>query len=158
MKLVDINKAVVVWGPISQEGLKILKKEGHLVVVAENRPSLLGLYHNLPLLKEADIETVYCTDNTLGFLFDKGKVFKTYLFYRDKSQEGLIGMCGSLYIVLLSKLHKIPLTTMVAGKVRIENSDKSAATLRGKDFVLEENTQDYIIEADDELVEWEVLA
>ena len=151
MKLEDIKRAVIIWGAVSPEGISELEKEP-LVIVAENRPFLLGLKHNIPLLREAGINFLYCTDNVLGFLLYKGKIEKTYLFYREKSEKGLIGTCGSLYIYLLSKLHNVPLKVMTGGEIDLVNSDKDASTLGGKDFILQDKGCGCIIEANDELI------
>ena len=151
MKLEDIKRAVIIWGAVSSEGISELKKEP-LVIVAENRPFLLGLKHNIPLLREAGINFLYCTDNIPGFLLYKGKIEKTYLFYREKSEQGLIGVCGSLYMGLLSKLHNVPIKFMAGSKIDLVNSDKDASTLGGRDFVFQNYKKMCIIGSDEELI------
>ena len=151
MKLEDIKRAVIIWGAVSPEGISELKKES-LVIIAENRPFLLGLKHNIPLLKGAGINFLYCADNVLGFLLYKDKIKKTYLFYREKSKEGLTGVCGSLYIYLLNKLHNVPLKFMAGGEIDFASLDKNVSTLGGRDFILQGKGCGCIIEANNELI------
>jgi len=80
VKLNALKNLILIWGPLSEEAAQELKKEGSLVLVAENRPSLLGLKHNIPILKKEQVDFVYCTDNALGFLFYKQKIKKTLIF------------------------------------------------------------------------------
>jgi len=44
-----VENAVLIWGPVSSEGINYLRFQGKEVVVCENRPYLLGLRHNHPL-------------------------------------------------------------------------------------------------------------
>ncbi|MBN2119834.1 MAG: hypothetical protein JW734_02095 [Candidatus Omnitrophica bacterium] len=157
MKLVNAGKFILVWGPVSQEGLEELKREGLPVLVPENRPFLLGLKHNIPLFKESNINFVYCTDNMLGLLFYKGKIKKTFLFYRESDEQALAGICGSLYVALLSKLHNVRVEILNEAKVDLDRLDVDASSLEGKNFILQENKEEYIIENDYELVEWGLL-
>ena len=157
MKLADINNAVLVWGALSEQGIESLKKEGKSVIVAEGRPYLIGINYNIPLLKKEKIDFIYCVDNTLGLLFYKKKIAKTFLFYKEKKENGLLGPCGSLYAALLSKLHKINIEIFSQGAADLTILDKNSAILGGKPFILEEDKNSYIIEANDELVPAEAL-
>jgi methylthioribose-1-phosphate isomerase len=114
MKLDALKQAVLVWGPLSEEAVKRLKTQGSPILVAECRPSLLGLKHNLPLLKKAAVDFVYCTDNSLGLLFYKKKINKTLIF-------GGKGVSGSLYAALLSKIHNIPLEIIAPGPIGLND-------------------------------------
>lgn len=157
MKLNDIRKAVVVWGVISQEGIRTLKSTGSCVIVPEQRPHLVGLMHTIPLLKKEGIDFIYCNDNTLGLLFYKGKIERTYLFCKVLSDNGIWGTNGSLYLSLLSKLHGIAVEVFLGADWNPEGSDKDVSTLGGKDFVLEKNKENHIIGGYPEFIEWEVL-
>jgi methylthioribose-1-phosphate isomerase len=158
MKLESINKKIlVVWGAISFTGLSEIRQRGNLVMVPENRPFLLGVKHNIPLLKREGIGFIYCPDNALGLLFYKEKIERTLLFYCEKNEKGIKGICGSLYITLLSKLHKVPVEIIEETEVEWLSLDKDAATLEGKNFVIAENREEYIIKAEKEVVPWEIL-
>lgn len=152
MKLSEIDKAIILWGLPSQDGLSEIKQDESLIVVPEQRPSLLGLTYTLPLLKSKGIKCFYCPDNVLGFLFYQGKIKKTYLFFKDKNDKGIIGTCGSLYVSLLSKLHNVELKIMPAAKASENAADKDASTLGGQDFIFQKNKQDYIVEASEEVI------
>jgi len=156
MKLDSISKATLIWGMISQEGLVHLKEEKSLVIVPENRPYLIGLKHNAPLLKKENIDFVYCCDNVLGLLFYKGKIEKTLLFYKELNQNGVTGICGSLYAALLSKLHNIPIKIAPQRRCEIEFLDADASSLGGNLF-LEDRQDNCIIRAGDEVIETELL-
>lgn len=157
MKLADINNAVLIWGPVSEQGLSYLKKEAKLAVVAENRPYLTGLLHNAPLLKKEGIGFVYCNDSALGLLFYKKKISEAIIFCKEEKNKGVKGFSGSLYAALLAKLHKVAVKVLPAGRFDAGALDKDARTLGGKTFILEQGKSDYIIEAEDELVTQEVL-
>lgn len=157
MKLTDINNAILVWGLLSEEGVESLKKENKPVIIAEGRPYLTGINHNAPLLKKEKVNFIYCTDNTLGLLFYKGKIAKTFLFYKEEKENGLTGPCGSLYAALLSKLHKVGIKAFLQGAAGFRALDKNPAALGGKPFILEENENSYIIDASDEFIPREVL-
>lgn len=156
MKLNDIESLVLVWGAISEAVLGQLKKEASLILVPENRPFLLGLKHNIPLLERENIDYLYCTDNMLGLFFYKGKIRKTLIFYKE-AREKIIGFCGTMYVSLLSKLHHVDIQYVRQDKLSFNFSDKDASTLGGKNFILEENKQTYIIEPYNELVDEEAL-
>ena len=157
MKLTESKEMIAIWGPVSQAAIAELKQSKSLILIPEHRPFLLGLKHNLPLLKSEGVDLMYCNDNVLGLLFYKGKIKETLLFYKEKKEDGLICICGSLYVSLLSKLHNVPIKTFLQNNVDFSLLDKGASTLEGKDFVLEENKENYIIEASDEFLPQEVL-
>lgn len=156
MRLAEIDKVILVWGIISQESIGQIKAENSLVAVPENRPFLVGLRHNIPLLKTAKINFFYCTDNMLGFLFYKDKIKKTLLFYKELKPEGIKGICGSLYVALLSKLHSVPIKIIPEGEFNFEDSDLDASTLEGKCFISKED-KNLVVEPKDELIGWEIL-
>jgi len=157
MKLADINNAVLVWGPVSEQGLSCLKEKAKLVIVAENRPYLTGLLHNAPLLKKKGIDFVYCNDSALGLLFYKKKISEVVIFYKEEKDSGFLTYSGSLYAALLAKLHGVSVRLFPAEKLNTEVLDKDASALEGKTFILEENGSNYIIEAEEEFIGQEVL-
>lgn len=158
MKLEDINDALLVWGYISGSSLSRIKQQG-LVIVPEGRPYLTGLRHNVILLKKENIDFVYCTDNMLGLLFYKNKIKKTLLFYRKLNKNGVTGICGSLYVCLLSKLHNVPINITPQDNLEFSFPDRDCSTLSGNDFVpnLRAGIQDFIVKPEDEFIDQEVL-
>jgi len=133
----NIDKAVLIWGPVSKEGIDYLQFQRKQVVIPENRPYLLGLKYNKPLIEKAGLRFVYCTDNTIGHLLYKKAVREAVLFC--KKEEGIIkGLSGSLYVWLLARIHHIPVKLLQEGEVDLENFlDKDAGTLDGKKVVEE---------------------
>jgi methylthioribose-1-phosphate isomerase len=100
------------------------------------------------LLAKEGIDCVYCPDNALGLLF-----------YKQKIKRALIARgSGSLYVALLCKVHKVPFEVVEPGPVNREGLDRDAATLEGRNFILEVNKEEYIIEPDEELIDKEALA
>ena len=157
MKLIDIKNAILIWGAMSKEALSQMKEEDLLVLVPENRPYLLGLKHNIPLLKENNINFVYCTDNMLGILFYQERIKKVLLFYKGLKDGRAVGLCGSYYVALLGKLHNIPVEVQRGVDFDSSSLDNDVSTLGGKGFILEENKQDYVLKAKDEGILEEVL-
>ena len=155
MKLKQIKKAILIWGIVSQDGINQLKNEKELVVLPEMRPYLIGLLHNAPLLKKEGLEFVYCTDNMLGYLFYQNKIKKTVIFYKKLTPQGIMGVSGSLYVGLLSHLHKVPIKILPEGRATSNFKDFSAKTLLGKSFVLEKEY--FVVEPKEELVSYSVL-
>ena len=146
MELHALKEATLVWGPLSEEAVQRLKREGSVAVVAENRPSLAGLKHDLPLLAKEGIASVYCPDNALGLLFYKQKIRKAFISRGS----------GSLYAALLSKVHGVPFEVIEPGPVNVKDLDRDASTLEGRNFILEVDREEYIIEPDEELTDAEV--
>jgi methylthioribose-1-phosphate isomerase len=148
MKLNQIDKAILVWGPVSKEGLTYLKEQKELVVISENRPYMIGLRHNKPLLEREGIRFVYCTDNMLGILFYKKKVKEALLFYEKKEEGKILAICGSLYFYLLAKLHNVAIKFFLQEKIDFLNKD--ASCIDGLVFV---SDKDKIIKPEKEWVE-----
>ena len=157
MKLKNIQDATIIWGMATEEVVSQLKEDKNLVIVPENRPYLIGLKHNIPLLGSKNIEFIYCTDNTLGLLFYKNKIKKVVVFCKEIGNKGITGLCGSLYVALLSKLHDIPIEIYMQENSEVVFKDNDSATLAGKNFIMQEEKEGCIIEAKDEFIETEVL-
>jgi len=156
MILDEIDNCLLLWGVISKEGLRRIRND-QLVLVPENRPFLIGLRHNVPLLKKEQIRFVYATDNMLGLLFYKGKISKTLLFYRELKDDGIVAISGSLYVCLLSKLHGIPVDILAQGTLEHDFPDRDASSVGGKLLISGDDKEKYVIKADDELLEWEIF-
>jgi hypothetical protein len=156
MNLNQINNAVILWGAASAEGIEYAVKSGDLCITAENRPGLIGLKHNIPLLQKKNIRYCYCSDNTLGLLFYKRKIKETIIFYKENHDQGIVAVCGSLYVLLLSRIHGVKVTVFSQGKVTVDLPDTSAATLNGKSFVVSED-KPYVMVGNDEFIEWKEI-
>ena len=158
MKLKEFKKAVLIWGVLNTRRLAKIKQSAELVIVPENRPYLLGLKCNIPLLRTNGIPCFYCTDNMLGGIFYKNKIQRTFLFYKKETTEGAVGFCGSLYVALLSKLHGVPISAFLGGELSLKEKDENASILGRKEFVQVDNRkwiewpQDEIIRSEERRV------
>lgn len=155
MTLESINNATLVWGVPNKDALDTIKEKNYLVVVPEQRPTLLGL-RIVELFKEQGVKTVYCTDNTLGLLFYKKKIAKTFIFSLGCSDNGVIAQSGGLYVSLLSKLHGVPIEVCNQGKLDFLSRDKSALTIQGNNLVAQA-AENKAVMPEDEVIGWEVL-
>lgn len=156
MKLKEINKATLIWGLASREGLEDIKQGSSIIVVPENRPYMVGLKNNIPLLKEKGIDFIYCNDTSLGLLFYKEKIKETVIFFSQVVEEGIEAISGSLYVALLSKLHNVPIKIMEQGTSNIAFLDNDASTLEGN-LIVPKRDKECIIKADSEIIDEEVL-
>lgn len=156
MKLKDINNATLIWGIASAQGLRDIKENISTLVVAEGRPYMFGLKHNVPLLKEEGIDFIYCNDTSLGLLFYKEKIKETVIFYSQVVDSGIEAISGSLYVAMLSKLHKVPIRIMPQGISDTAFLDSDALTLEGN-LIVPKSDKECIIKADNEIIDEEVL-
>jgi len=154
MNLKAIDNALLVWGPVPDEALAHIHTTGWLVIVPEGRPFMTGLRHNAQKLKKAGIKFVYVNDNALGTLFDKGKISRTIIFYKEKNDKGIKGFCGTMYVAILSRLHGVAIELLPAKDFPPEGS---VETVGGKKYILKDNTQDSIVAAEDEIVDLKAL-
>lgn len=121
MRLNEIKDGLLLWGLPSRQGIAEIKKKmygerGVYVLVPEMRPSLLGLEVARKLTKER-IKHVYATDNMLGILFFKQKVKEVFFFYKDLTDRRFSGICGSLYVCLLARLHRVSIKPLQGEKM-----------------------------------------
>lgn len=154
MTLAQIDKALLVWGPVTDEALAHIHSTGWLVVVSEGRPFMTGLKHNIQKLKKAGIKFVYVNDNALGSLFGKNKISRTIIFYKGKNDKEIRGFCGTMYVAILSRLHNVKIELMPAKDMLLEGS---AEMLGGKKYILRDNVKDFTVAAEDETVALKVL-
>ncbi len=122
MRLEEMKEGLLLWGLPTRQGIAEIKKQvaatqGLYVLVPEMRPSLLGLEITKILTTEG-IEHVYATDNMLGILFYKDKIKEVLFFYKDLADRHFSGICGSLYVCLLARLHSVPIKTMQGEKMK----------------------------------------
>lgn len=152
MILKDINKAILVWGPISKQRLALLKEEKPLVIVPENRPYMIGIRHNIPILKKENIKFVYCNDNAMGLLFYKGKIAKTLVFVKEDKQQNIVGISGTNYVTILSRIHNVPVVTFNQDKAAFNLYIYDVSSLGEKSLITIENKTDVIIPPQDEVL------
>lgn len=155
MKVEELNSSVLIWGSLSAEGLQYLRgvtaKGNWRIVVPENRPSMIGLNHNIPLIKERGLSCVYCTDNMLGFLFYKRKINQVVISYNRMSDKEIVAGCGSLFVLCLARLHAVRVKFILQGDFDPSGFDKDASSLGGKSFVLSQDAA-FIQPALDEVI------
>ncbi|MCD6319411.1 MAG: hypothetical protein J7M03_01890 [Candidatus Desulfofervidaceae bacterium] len=158
MRLEEIKQLLLIWGMPSDRGIKELKaaiKEDKelSIFVPEMRPYLLGL-EIVKIFQRQGIPHSYGTDNRLGLLFYKRKIKETIFFYKSVNKKVFSGICGSLYVCLLSALHHVPIRTLKGGEINLTSLAKDASSLNGYIFL---KNQGAAIEAKDEDVPWEII-
>jgi len=121
MRLDEMKEGLLLWGVPACKGIKEIKERMQdnrdlYVLVPEMRPYLLGLEVARRLAKES-IKHLYATDNMLGMLFFKQKIKEVLFFYKDLIDKNFSGICGSLYVCLLARLHHVPIKTMQGEKI-----------------------------------------
>jgi len=121
MRLDEMKGGLLLWGVPTGKGIKEIKERTQdnrdlYVLVPEMRPYLFGLEVAGRLIKEG-IKHVYATDNMLGILFFKQKIKEVLFFYKDLIDKNFSGICGSLYVCLLARLHHVPIKTMQGEKI-----------------------------------------
>ena len=121
MRLNEMKEGLLLWGLPPRQGIAEIKKQiaaaqELYVLVPEMRPSLCGL-EVARRLAEENIRHVYATDNMLGFLFFKHKVKEVLFFYKDLTKQQFSGICGSLYVCLLARLHRVPIKPRQGEKI-----------------------------------------
>jgi hypothetical protein len=161
LKIRELDDLILIWGPLSKQGLFYLQEEelrrDLRVLVPENRPFMIGLMHNIPLLKKNGIRSVYCTDNMVGFLFYKRKISELLLFCKDVREKEMTGYCGSLFALLQAKLHGVGIRVFHQDEFLIEFADTDASTLSGKKFIAP--GQDHLVcRPEDERIEKDLVA
>jgi methylthioribose-1-phosphate isomerase len=116
-----MKEGLLLWGVPTGKGIKEIKERTQdnrdlYVLVPEMRPYLFGLEVARRLTEET-IKHVYATDNMLGMLFFKQKIKEVLFFYKDLIDKNFSGICGSLYVCLLARLHHVPIKTMQGEKI-----------------------------------------
>jgi hypothetical protein len=121
MRLDEMKEGLLLWGLPPRQRIAEIKKQvaeaqGLYVFVPEMRPSLLGLEVARRLAKE-NIKHLYATDNMLGILFFKQKIKEVLFFYKDLTDQKFWGICGSLYVCLLARLHHVSIKPLQGEKM-----------------------------------------
>jgi len=120
MRLSELQEGLLLWGLPSLQGIAVVKEkaradQGVYVLVPEMRPYLLGLTI-ANRLQEEGIKNVYATDNMLGILFYKRKIKEVIFFYKELTDHHAVGICGSLYVCLLARVHNVPIKPLQGEK------------------------------------------
>jgi hypothetical protein len=121
MRLNEMKEGLLLWGVPAGKGIKEIKErmQGNrdlYVLVPEMRPYLFGLEVARRLAEET-IKPVYATDNMLGILFYKRKIKEVIFFYKDLIDQNFSGICGSLYVCLLARLHHVSIKPLQGEKM-----------------------------------------
>jgi len=134
MDIDKLNNSLFIWGALEPAHLPRLLKYNGTVIIPEMRPYMIGLKHNLPLLKKQKISAVYCTDNMLGILLFKRKISEVVILYHQKREDGISAASGALYTAQLASLHGVKITLQPAGRLDYNTifKDHSAAVFCGK--------------------------
>jgi hypothetical protein len=151
MHLNQISYLSLIWGMPSKEGLGEIKAKSFLILVPEMRPYLLGLEVTKKLRKKG-IRHIYITDNMLGILFYKDKIKEVLFFYKEKNNNHFLGICGSLYVCLLAKLHQVSIKPLRGEKMELKDFDKDASTIDGYLF-----PKSVAIGANNEIIPLEII-
>jgi methylthioribose-1-phosphate isomerase len=155
MRLNEMKEGLLLWGIPAGKGIKEIRERTQnnrdlYVLVPEMRPYLFGL-EVVRRLTEETIKHVYATDNMLGILFFKHKIKEVLFFYKDFIDQHFSGICGSLYVCLLARLHSVPIKTMQGEK--IINPAQTASLL---DEYMSFHYND-LLPAEDEVVPKEII-
>jgi len=121
MRLNEMKEGLLLWGVPACKGIKEIKERMQdnrdlYVLVPEMQPYLFGLEVARRLAKE-NIKHLYATDNMLGILFFKQKIKEVLFFYKDLTDQKFWGICGSLYVCLLARLHHVSIKPLQGEKM-----------------------------------------
>jgi hypothetical protein len=121
MRLNEMKEGLLLWGVPAGKGIKEIKERTQdnrdlYVLVPEMRPYALGR-EIIRRLQEEGIKHAYVTDNMLGILFYKRKIKEVIFFYKDLIDQNFSGICGSLYVCLLARLHHVSIKPLQGEKL-----------------------------------------
>ena len=102
------------------------------ILVPEMRPQLWGAHVVAPELLAREAPTTLISDNMMGTLFAQGEIRKLCIFYNGLSEEGPIGICGSLLAVQLARLHGVAVEIFEGGDLPDSTPDSDASTFMGR--------------------------
>ena len=102
------------------------------IVVPEMRPELWGARVVARELLERSLSTALISDNMMGIFFAQRQIERLYLFYSELSDQGVIGMCGSLLAVLLARAHGIPVELLSSEEPKQIPQDRDVTTFLGQ--------------------------
>jgi methylthioribose-1-phosphate isomerase len=131
------GKYILLYGvpPRSQYSFLIsaLKAEqAETLLVPEMRPQLWGTQRVAGELLERNVFTTLISDNMMGTLFAQSEIRKLCLFYCTLTEEGPVGICGSLLAVQLARLHGVPIELFNGEERGGSTPDIDVSTFMGK--------------------------
>jgi len=131
-----------------------LKAEGILtVLVPEMRPELWGAHMVCRELLQKNIPATLISDNMMGTLFAQGRIKRLVLFCTELTQQGPVGICGSLLAAHLAQAHGVPVEYLES-EGREPPQDLDVSTFLGQ-RVVPEAVAIYPIEK--EVIPWSLL-
>ena len=77
------------------------------VLVPEMRPPLWGAHVVAPELAKRQVTATLISDNMMGALFAQGEIGKLCFYYKNLTEKGPSGICGSLLAVRLARAHGV---------------------------------------------------
>jgi methylthioribose-1-phosphate isomerase len=107
-------------------------EQAESVLIPEMRPQLWGAQSVAPELLKRNAPTTLISDNMMGTLFAQGEIRKLCLFYSALSEEGAIGICGSLLAVQLARLHAVPIELFNGEEHADATPDIDGSTFMGR--------------------------
>jgi len=124
------------------------------ILVPEMRPELWGAHVVARELLERNIPTILISDNMMGTFFAQGAVRRLILFYKELGEKGPVGICGSLFAVLLARVHGVPVELLASGVAEHSAQDKDVSTFLGQ-VVSPEGVVLYPVEQ--ETISWSIF-
>lgn len=123
------------------------------VLVPEMRPQLWGAHVICRELLQKNIPATLISDNMMGTLFAQGRIKRLVLSCTELTQQGPVGICGSLLAAHLAQAHGVPVECLESEE-REPAQDLDVSTFLGK-RVVPEAVAIYPIET--ELIPWSLL-
>jgi methylthioribose-1-phosphate isomerase len=125
------------------------------LLIPEMRPELWGAQAVAPALIARKVPVTLISDNMMGTLFKRGEIAKLCFYYRHLTEDGPIGIAGSLLAVQLARLHDVSVE-LLRGEERIGTPlDVDVKTFMGE-RICPANAAVYPLEP--ETVPWRLLS
>ena len=105
------------------------------ILVAEMRPKLWGAQVVAPPLLQRDVPTTLISDNMMGTLFAQRRIQRLYLFFKELSKKGPVGICGSLLAWLLARAHGVPVELIESSGPEEHATDADVSTFLGRKVI-----------------------
>lgn len=113
-------------------------------LVPEMRPQLWGLQAVVPEMLARDMPVTLISDNMMGTLFAQKEILRLCLFHDGLSDAGATGICGSLLVARLARLHAVPIELYSGAKKRGLTVDRDVSTLVGRPILPRGVTIQYV--------------
>jgi methylthioribose-1-phosphate isomerase len=121
-------------GPSSYSSLgpSLIGEEAEYILLPEMRPELWGLHVVAENLAKKNVPFKLISDNMMGTFFAQGAIRRVYFFYTEFAEKGPVGICGSLYAVLLARAHGVPVELLASAPHQAQPLDPDVATFMGE--------------------------